>query len=137
MFQFNPYDQITCMVSSYWTVRVYSYGPTVRVWSDRTSIRIRSGPYAYGPNTHMVWNIYTKKLLGVKIRCVNCMRTCTGVLNSIIVQSFSVFFIYISTSSFSIPYLFLYVSVVIIYFPLFGTFNPLFTIHRPHPDPLF
>ena len=41
-----------------WTVRVYSYGPTVRVWSDRTSIRIRSGPYAYGPNTHMVWNIY-------------------------------------------------------------------------------
>ena len=54
----NPCDKITCMVSSYRTVRVYSYGPTVRVWSDRTSIRIRSGPYAYGQNTHMVWNIY-------------------------------------------------------------------------------
>ena len=51
------------MVSSYWTIRVYSYGPTVRVWSDRTSIRIRSGPYAYGPNTHMVWNIYTMNFI--------------------------------------------------------------------------
>ena len=49
-----------------WTVRVYSYGPTVRVWSDRTSIRIRSGPYAYGPNTHMVWNIYTQIQVNIK-----------------------------------------------------------------------
>ena len=41
------------------TVGPYAYGRTIRVWSDRTSILIRSGPYAYGPNTRMVWNIYT------------------------------------------------------------------------------
>ena len=33
-----------------------------RIRSDRTRIFIRSGPYAYGPNTHMVWNIYTLKI---------------------------------------------------------------------------
>ena len=32
LFKFNPYDPITCMVSSYWTIRIYSYGPTVRVY---------------------------------------------------------------------------------------------------------
>ena len=77
MFQFNPYDQITCIVRSYWTVRVYLYGPTVRVWSDRMSIRIRSGPYAYGPNTHMVWNIYTSNIYcNFMYECmnVNCMH---------------------------------------------------------------
>ena len=31
--KFNPYDLITCMVSSYWTIREYSYGPTIRVRS--------------------------------------------------------------------------------------------------------
>jgi len=31
---------------------------TIRVWSDHMSIRIWSGPYAYGPNTDLVWNTY-------------------------------------------------------------------------------
>ena len=30
----------------------------VQLVLDRTSILIRSRPYAYGPNTRMVWNIY-------------------------------------------------------------------------------
>jgi hypothetical protein len=54
----------------YGPARTRPYGRTIRVWSDRASILIRSvrmvgpckythtvRPYAYGPNTRMIWNI--------------------------------------------------------------------------------
>ena len=43
---------------------------SILIRSDRTSILIRSGPYAYGPNTHMVWNIYMYNASANTVCCI-------------------------------------------------------------------
>lgn len=45
--------------------------PTVYVWMDRSSILIRSGPYSYGLNTHIVWisHLLFYSIIELKSKC--------------------------------------------------------------------